>query len=424
MLLSAWKMWRPIVTARASSHWLPEKLQCSQEEQLRRLLRHAYDHVPLYRRLYNEAGFRPEMFCSLDDLKRVPTLPKRLLKEGPPEDLVARGVDPGRCQVVKTSGSTGTPLQIYLGPSEERWQRAVAWRILFEHGFRWTDHTLEIRMTLGPRFLVQKLGIAPKDWISILEPPQCWARHLAHYKHEVILACASTLQALAEAVETLGLEVRPPRIIISDGETLTPATRGLVHRVLGTEPVDVFGLVEVSNFAWQCEQREGFHISADSHIVEVAASPGEVGQVIVTGLGMRTMPIIRYETGDMAEVAPEACRCGRTLPMLARLYGRVTDAVLMPNGQQLYWPYFHEILGGYSELHQWQVVQDHPYQVRVKLAMRQGMEGLLERIRSDLRRAFPAEFDLVLETVDKIPAKPGEKRREIVSRLQTGQLQP
>lgn len=357
------------------------------------------------------------MFGSLDDLKRVPTLTKKLLKEVRREDLVARGIDPARCQVVKTSGSTGMPLQIYLGPLEERWQRAVAWRVLFEHGFRWTDRTLEIRMTLGPNFLLQRLGIAPKDWISILEPPQCWARYLARHKHEVVIACASTLQALAEAVETQGLEIRPPRIIISDGETLTLATRRLVQRVLGTEPVDVFGLVEVSNFAWQCEPREGFHISADSHIVEVAASPGEIGQVIVTGLGMWTMPIIRYETGDMAEVALRACRCGRTLPMLARLYGRVTDSVLMPNGQRLYWPYFHEILGRYSELQQWQVVQYHPHRLQVRLVVRQDRDGLLERIHSDLRIAFPEKVDLVLDPVDKIPIELGDKTRQIVSRI-------
>ena len=366
------------------------------------------------------------MFGSLDDLERVPTLPKRLLKEARPEDLVARGVDPAQCEVVNTSGSTGTPLRIYLGPCDGQWQRAVAWRILFEHGFQWTDRTLEIRMTLGPHFLVQKLGVAPKDWISILEPPRCWAQQLARHQPEVVVACASTLHALAEAVETQGLEVRPPRIIISDGDTLTPATRRLVHRVLRTAPVDVFGLVEVSNFAWECEQRDGFHISADSHIVEVAAPPGEVGEVIVTGLGMWTMPIIRYETGDMAEAACRACRCGRTLPILGRLYGRVTDSVLMPNGQRLYWPYFHEILGGYSELYQWQVVQDHLHRVRVKLVIRHDRDGLLGRIRNNLRMAIPAEVDLVLERVEKIATRPGEKTREIVSRVQChhGHQQP
>ncbi len=208
--------------AAASSYWSPEKLHAHQEHFLRLLLEHAYANVPLYRRIYDEAGFRPDHFRSLDDLGKIPRLHKAMLKAAPRQDVVARGIDFSQCTIVCTSGSTGIPLKMYLGAFEMQWQRAVAWRILFEHGYRLTDRTLEIRMTPGPTHWLQNLGIARKDWLSILDPPISWARRLAKRNHQIVIASATTLGALAEAVESAGLKINPPRLIISDSETLAP----------------------------------------------------------------------------------------------------------------------------------------------------------------------------------------------------------
>ncbi|MBI3798737.1 MAG: phenylacetate--CoA ligase family protein [Deltaproteobacteria bacterium] len=419
MLLDGWKTFRLIRTALASSHWPAQQLRRVQEEQLRKLLAHAYGNVPLYRTLYDEAGFRPEHFRSLDDLDTIPILQKQRLKAAHPEEVVAHGVDPRRCATVDTSGSTGTPLRIYLGSHDLRWQRAVAWRILFEHGFRWTDRTLEIRMTLGRRFFIQQFGLAPKEWVSILDPPESWVQRLVETQPQVVVAGAGALQALAEAIATLGLEPPGPRLVISDSETLAPTTRRLVHHLLGTEPVDVFGLVELANFAWECEQHCGFHVSADSHIVEIDAPPGEPGPMIATALGMWTMPIIRYDTGDLAERESRPCPCGRSLPILRRLYGRAVDAIVLPDGSRLFWPFFHEVLGRYIELQQWRVLQEEGHRLRLQVVMPTGSIGPLARIEADLREALPGEVVLQVECIEKIPQVPGEKSRMVISRCST-----
>lgn len=419
MLLDAFKTYRLVKSALASSYWPHEKIRRKQEEKLGKLLIHAYTNVRLYRKLYDQAGFRPEDFRSLDDLKKIPVLRKRELKEARPEEIVAHGVELSRCETVKTSGSSGTPLRIYLGPYEERWQRAVAWRILFEHGFRWTDRTLEIRMTFGKQFFIQSLGIAPKDWLSILELPELWVKFFSEKNHEVIVASASTLHAMAEAVETLSVKTVPPRIIVSDSETLSPAARHLIRRALGRDPIDVFGLVEVSNFAWQCEERMGFHISSDSHIVEVDASSGQPGPLIASDLGMWTMPIIRYDTGDLAEFDPRPCSCGRTLPLLRSIHGRAVDSVVLPDGSRLLWPFFHEVLGGYDELSQWRVIQDDRGHLRVQLVLSRNNANLVERIKASLCSVLPKEIGLSMEQVDTIPVMPGEKIRMIISNINT-----
>lgn len=419
MLWDGWKTVRLIRQALASSRWRREDLRQVQEERLRNLLMHAYQNVSLYRGLYKEAGYHPEEFRSLDDIDKIPILQKNRLKQARPEEVVEQGVDPYRCGVVETSGSTGTPLRIFLGALDQQWQRVVAWRILFEHGFRWTDRTLEIRMTFGRQFFVQRLGIAPKEWCSILDPPEFWAQRIVETRPDVIVAGAGTLHALAETVQTLGLNLPSPRLVVSDSETLSPATRQLVRRALGRDPVDVYGLVELSNFAWECERRSGFHVSADSHIVEVAAASGEPGSIITTALGMWTMPMIRYETGDLAEVETTSCPCGRTLPLLRRIYGRRVDSVALQDGRRIFWPFFHEVLGRYDELGQWRIMQDEINEIHLQIVVTNNAQGLLSRIESDLQAVLPGEIHLRVERVETIPLSPGEKTRMIISKVGT-----
>jgi len=415
-----WQTYRLIQRGLASTYWPAGRLRRTQEQALRDLLFHAYAHVPLYRRLYDDAGFRPETFRSLDDLGAIPILTKDRLKAAAPADVLSDGTDLDDCTGVHTSGSTGSPLRIVLAAPDRRWQRSVAWRILFEHGFRWTDRTVEIRMTCGETFFVQRLGIAPKDWLSILEPPEFWARRIADIRPDVIAAGAGTLHALAEAVERLGLTISPSRLIISDSETLSPGTRDLVQRVLGSAPVDVYGLVELSNFAWECERGAGFHVSADSHIVEVSAPPGRPGSLIATALGMRTMPIIRYETGDVAEWDRGPCPCGRQLPVLSRIMGRAVDSVTLPDGQRLFWPFFHERLARHTELRQWRVIQEAPSLVRLEVVIPAVNAGLIARIRADLMKALPAVVTLAIDSVDAIQVPAGAKTRMVTSRIAAG----
>lgn len=412
MIRDAATTWHLLREARSSSHRPAAWFHSRQEAVLHRLLRHAYDRVPLYRRLYDEAGFRPEQFRSLADLARIPPLTKAMLKRARPDETIARGTDRGKCSIEHTSGSTGVPLEIVLGRFDRCWNRAVAWRILFEHGFRWTDRTLEIRMRAGPSYAVQKFGLAPKDWGSILDPPSTWVGLLEAKRHQCVVSGAGTLDLLASAALDSGIAT--PRIVVSDSETLTPATRARIHRVLGTNPIDVYGLEEVSNFAWECERRDGLHVSADSHIVEVGAPAGEVGPVTVTALGMWTMPFIRYETGDLAEAAAHACPCGRSLPLLSAVHGRAVDSIELPGGRKLLWPFFHAVLGAESMVEQWQIRQPRPAEILVHVVLRPGDDRTPDRIRSSMQGRLPADVRVMVESRKSIAVESNGKRRLVI----------
>jgi phenylacetate-CoA ligase len=394
-----------------------------QERRLRSLVAHAFAEVPFQRRRLASAGLLPDAVRTLDDLPRVPTTPKSALRETPPEELVARGIDPTRCDVVRTSGSTGSPLRVFRGGREIDWHRAAALRILLERGFRWTDRTLEIRAAFGPTFAVQRLGLAPKRWVSILDPPADQLRALVGYRPQVLCASASTLHDLA--LEALGEErALRLRLVISDAEPLLPDTRQLVAKAFGVEPVDVYGLVELSNFAWECERRTGLHVSADTHVVEVLGddgrplAPGTPGRIVCTDLVARAMPMLRYETGDWGALVDEPCSCGRTFPRLVGLVGREGDAVLLPNGRRLHWPWFHESFARFDDLERYQVIQEAPDRLRVRLLARDDRwGGLAASVRAELARQVPAEVRVELERWQDRPDEPGRKFRPVLSRL-------
>ncbi len=413
MIKAAAITWNLLRVARGSSYRKTDWFRSRQESILKRLLNHAYSKVPLYRRLYDEAGFHPSSFRTLDDLERIPPLTKSRLKSTPIDQYLDCRADLSVCEVVATSGSTGVPLRIALGRYEQCWHRAVAWRILFEHGFRWTDRTLEIRMQPGSKHFVQKFGVAPKEWLSILDSPTHWAERLARGLHDCVMAGAGTLDLLADA-SLNGPRLHPPRIIISDSEPLSPQARCKIRSLLQADPIDVYGLVEVSNFAWQCEQRQGFHISADSHIVEIAAPLGQSGNLLVTALGMWTMPIIRYDTGDLATMANAPCKCGRTLPLLKTIVGRNVDSISTGDGGYLLWPFFHEVLGSEPGLLQWQVRQETLKRVLVNVVLKEPSEQVVARIESRLRGQLPAGLTIQVQPVKSIPLERNGKRRLVI----------
>jgi phenylacetate-CoA ligase len=403
MIGNAWKTVAGIYAALEAGRWPAEKIAQHQTRALQELLAFAYENVPFYRSHFDAARFHPRAFRSLADLAAVPFLEKQHLKETPPELLVARGVDVARCQSVATSGSTGSPLRILLDTEGQRAQRISAWRIQFEHGFRWHWRAAEIRMATGATHPAQRLGIAPKTWISILEPPERWVETIRAARPEVILAAASTLEALAEAWSG---DMPRPRIVIADCETLYPATRRLVRERMGVEPVNIYGLVELSEFAWECEQHDGYHVNADSHVVETVD-----GEIVATDLRQRTMPVIRYRTGDQGEWAAGRCGCGRTLPRLGRIDGREADAVRLPSGRRLFWPFFHEILGEERGLRRWRAVQEGDGGVRLELET--GQEEA-ERLAWKVRAALPEALGVRGVAVERVETRPGVKFRAVV----------
>jgi phenylacetate-CoA ligase len=332
--------WRLLRELRAGLQRPPGELAALQDELLRSAVEHAYREIPFYRRLWDAHGVRPGDIAGAVDLQRLPIVDGAAVREAAAEGmLLSKSVAVEDCSRFTTSGTSGSPLTVWRGPAEQRLWRAFGLRTWLEHGFRWRDATLRFDRQAGPPHALQRLGISRTTWVSTATPAAGWPAAYTGAGAAFLVGTPTVLRRLCAALDADGTAAPAPRVVFSHGELLDTWTRRTVRTTFGVDPVSLYGLAEVGVVAWQCKRREGFHVNADGYLVELLragrpAAPGELGTLVVTALRGRTMPLLRYDTGDLA-VAGGSCPCDLGLPTLASLEGRASDAVTLESGRIL-----------------------------------------------------------------------------------------
>jgi len=358
---------------RANVHLTPAALRSTQDRLLREVVAHAYQNIPFYRRFWDEAGFDALSFSGLDELGKIPILNRDVLDDPERQEaFLQRGIEPEQCTFLDTTGTSGKTLRIWKQPREEGIRRAVGLRIWLEHGFRWHFSTVDFQRTAGTSHFLQHFGIAPKTWILCDVPVPGQLQRFLAIKADVVVGTATALRRICHAIEEAGVRPKPPRIVFCAGEIPDEETRHVVRRVLFSEMFGIYGQSEVGYVAWQCEQREGFHINADTHLVEVMrngkpAGTGELGHIVLTDLYARTMPFIRYDTKDLAMPAKEPCGCGRSLPVLGSIEGRASGSIVCPDRRLVTTRAIVNHMWEVLRLGEYRVIQDEEGTVRLQI---------------------------------------------------------
>lgn len=402
--------------------WLPEeKLREIQRRKLSKLLDHAYTNVSYYRELFDEAGIKPHDIKEVEDLPQLPITTKEKLKKIPLDKLIAQNVKKDKCIVEHTSGSTGIPLAVYNDRHGINFKRAEALRIFFENGYTIRHKTVEIRVEIKKKLWPQKLGILDREYISTQTPLDRQVELLLKYQPEVIYSVKSSLQALAHFILQNNVEIAKPRLVVSGGEVLDEECRETMRKAFGVDPVNVYGLVETGHIAWECPNHEGLHTDIDCHVIEVIkngrpARPGEEGRMVSTTLHSYVMPFIRYDLGDLCIPSERKCSCGRQLPLIRQIVGRVEDGIVLRDGRVIFWPLFYELMKDYHSVNQYRFVQETFDRVNVILAMKDSdYKDVVEKLKRDLRKIFPKEISLTFERVDTLTPDRSGKIRSVIS---------
>jgi phenylacetate-CoA ligase len=333
--------------------------------------------------------------------------------------------------VVKTesSGSTGSPL-VTLG---------TAWTQLMWHALLLRDHlwqqrdlggklaairskTADMRVpNWGPATAAFTTG--PSAVRSLSADLDGQVRWLAAEDPDYFISYATNVQMLAERSRELG--VRLPRLkqVRTYGEMLRPECRAVVREAWGVEVVDSYSSEELGYIALQCPDCEHYHVQSENLIVEVLdeagapCGPGDIGQVVVSTLHNFAMPLLRYASGDYAEIG-EPCRCGRGLPVLRRIAGRQRNMLLRPDGVR-HWPSFpSEAWREIAPVAQIQLVQDAADHVTARVvAPREIAAEEQARFIAALQDCLGWPFRITLTRVDAIARGAGGKYEDFVSLL-------
>lgn len=312
---------------------------------LERLLRHATERVPYYRSL-GLAG-RPLSDFPIVEKPDVRRNPNQYQTIGPADHHWHSSV---------TSGSTGELLEIVQDRGADAWVEASdAWyysellgasRRAWLSGprvFIWHRHQDPKKTPSVTNRLAR--SIAPVSW---LEPCEAlserklldYARAIGRVRPAFIVSYAGVLYEIARTALGKGVRLHRPRFIISGAETLHPFMRQVVEEAFGCRVYDYYGSSEAGRVAGECSagNLHVFEFSCHAEVLDPAgkpALPGEEGRLILTPLHNYAMPLIRYDSSDVAQVGPYECPCGCPLPTLKRIAGRTVEFFATREGNLL-----------------------------------------------------------------------------------------
>jgi phenylacetate-CoA ligase len=191
--------------------------------------------------------------------------------------------------------------------------------------------------------------------------------------------------------------------------------------------------------AFECKEHSGLHIITNNAYIEFVddqgdhVSPGERGEIIVTGLCNHMMPLIRYRIGDLGIPSDERCPCGRSWPILRSIEGRVNDFLILPSGRRISWLHLYRFMyEGAADadaclvhnpllISQFQLVQEH----RDKIVFRvvkgtQYDPGIVDRMRNKIEAELAKQgenLEVTVDVVEEIPPERTGKRRSFISKV-------
>ena len=423
-------MLRTLRLLRSAARSSRAEIEAHQSARLRRLVTHAYAHVPYYQRLFDAHGVEPRQIRGIQDLHLIPITSRDELQAARPEDVVAGGVDPSKLIVSKTSGSTGQPLTIRRTWLEQNLIYLYQTRAQIGFGLRGTDRVMRIHNVRPKKAndskllgrVLTTLGLhRTLVRVSVQLPVEAIAEEYRRFRPTVLITSPSVLLMLAPALDGGERARLRPRFIVSGGEVLTPDHRARIEEEFGAPVHNVYGSFEIGLMAWECRRSGAMHTPDDSAIVEVLAEGrpaqvGESGDVVVTNLLSFASPFIRFHHGDVATRGPTPCACGDSFATISEVQGRRLDFVPLPDGRVLH-PYrvIHPILaGGKDWVRQYQITQERLdlFVVRVVPSEDPSPERLAE-VSSSLQELMGPDVHVQLLLVPEIPLEPAGKFRTI-----------
>lgn len=398
--------------------WLsPDELRDRQWQRCRSQLAHAFEHSPFYRRKLSSAGVRPEDVQSWEDFARLPMTRREELRDA--DDILTTDRPRDSLHRTLTSGSTGRPTVSYFdGDSWILAKYLLKLRARFACGMRPWDRVAffqEVEARPGfPRNLLQERTF------SIHRPVEEILPEVAHFHPTVYYGFPSHLKLLALAA---GGRLSP-KLVFTSGELLDPATRRLLETEYRAPVFDVYGCTETKEIAWQCPQRDAYHVNADWLVLESTAANAEDGApsdtLLVTSLYNSAMPLLRYAMGDAGRLRSDHCPCGRGLPLMEPSRGRTVDYFRLAGGA-LVAPYTLTCaIESVRGMRQYQIVQEGLEQVRVMVVPGPEFDDDARRDIVDLLRPVLAGAHVEVQVTGAILPEASGKYRIVRSEIGAG----
>jgi len=376
----------------------PEEQRLLQSVALTQTALEATDNVPYYHQLFNKLQLDRATLAGSDWLSVLPILSREDVQSSFSQLCSPHySAEQGNAGIIKTSGTTGQPVEVLHSVSNVHMFTLLKQRELRMFRFDTQQSFASIR---SPIDLPHKSNGKPLSkgeefrnnrWPLIGQffqtgPFACFGnnndiehqtRWLQNHHPGYLLAHSADLEHLALSYQPLG-NADYLKGMLAISQQMKESMRSNINRIFPAPLHQNYGLNEIGLVASRCTESDQYHVHAEHCLVEITDNEGrplpagQQGRLLVTSLGNPAMPLLRYDSDDLAELPTEACPCGRTLPSFRNIQGRYRRNAYLPEGTWEFWDALLNALDDtpkelFAQLRQYQLHQykDGHFQLRI-----------------------------------------------------------
>jgi phenylacetate-CoA ligase len=407
----------------------PEGLENLEKKYLEKLLLHAYHNIPFYSELLEKFGVVRKNEADLNRFDTFPLLTKDIIRNHR-RGLTSKDIDKRKWYYNSSGGSTGEPVRLIQDHSFDKWMNATL-RLYYENMVGIDELGAKKVLLWGSErdILEGTVGLKEKvsNWLTNTvflnsfkmteRDMERYVKIVNSYKPDLIRGYAGSLYEFCKFVEGRKLSIHSPRIVVSSAENLRDEMRIKIEQVFATRVYNFYGSREVGAIAGECRYGS-LHIFMFNNYTEVTDKVGmpvgenTEGRIIVTNLHNYSMPLIRYNIGDMAVSGSEKCKCGNPLPTLKKITGRITDHFVREDGTIIYGEYFTHLFYLKDWVKAFQIVQEDYKKVRVFVVLFRNHVDKFEKreIENGIKSVMGQDCVVVWEIVEQMPETQSGKR--------------
>lgn len=411
---------------RRTERFTPDELHALQDRKLRMLMRHCWDRVPYYRRVFSALGITHPEALDREVWQKLPPLEREDVREHL-DGLLATGFENKRIRH-STGGSTGEPLVFFTDPIKESWHNAAklrgrAW-FGIEPGSRQVDFwgsPVELSKQdafrrFKDRYFLNQIVLSALDLTD-----QALVRHarlLGRFRPRLIYGYPTVLYHVALYMERNPKEFAGwrPELVTCTSEMLYPNQREKMLNVFQCQVGNEYGSRDGGHLAHECP-KGNLHIAAEHVLLEVDEPDVDgVGDLLVTNLDGFAMPLLRYRLGDRVALCSEPCSCGLTLPVLTEISGRRTDFLVGRDDRLIHSAALVGILRDLPNLKQFRIIQHQNLSIEILLVAAQPLaESDLSVVRQRMQTMMCMDLPIQFAFPDYIPPLNSGKYLTLIS---------
>jgi phenylacetate-coenzyme A ligase PaaK-like adenylate-forming protein len=374
----------------------------------------------------DSAGFRPEKdYQGPQDLQRLPILTKETIRRHGKEAFLRRGADLSRYHSESTTGSTGSPLEVWRTPYARALQLASYMRVLLANNYRPSYKVLGFRRidkrVSQDESILQRVGLLKWRRVDRTLPVEILTDEFLAFQPDVLYGNRIHLDLVCQELEKRGIRYGRLKLAIPGGEVVLKSHAERYREVLGGDVAVQYGSTELGTLAFQVAGTDGLRLCEDLTHFEFLDSdgnptqPGQRSRIIVTDLTNPLMPFIRYDQGDWVVLAARGEQETESWSRLESVEGRQNDMCVLPDGSRFLWLVPFDVMNNYPGVNQFRVIQKTRSLFQIQLAADSDyVDSIRDSVISDFRRLSPASAQFEIVRVEQLTPDPTGKLRTLV----------